>query len=432
MSVYYNENNQLCMGHFTLDDLADQYQTPLIVYDEQQVSDTIDNFHKGFHLGLSLDETSNSDCHYSISYASKAFSNIQMLKLVKDKGLNLDVVSMGELYLAIKAGFPSSRIHFHGNNKTEEEIRYALSLGIGHFVIDSFDEINRLEELVVESVDVMIRLNPGVAPATHEYIQTSQEDSKFGFSLKKGLAKQAIDQILKSKKLNFIGIHFHVGSQVEDASILLETAKIVLDWVNEEAIELDILNLGGGFSIQYTDEDQPFNIVEGISHLTKEIKNYCKTNGYKLPILGIEPGRSIVGPAAVTVYEVGTIKDIPGLTPYVSVDGGMSDHIRTALYGAEYKIQATRYDETRDGQLPMHVVGKLCESGDIIGKHKALPASLKVGDRIAVHSTGAYHYAMASNYNNMLKPAVIFVNDDTHRIIAKRQSLDQLLINEIV
>lgn len=430
MSTYYNENNELSIGNLSLNSLADKYDTPLIVYDEKDINNRIDQFHQGFQLGLGVKEEEATK-YYSISYASKAFSNIQMLKLVANKGLDLDVVSLGELYMAVQAGFPTERIHFHGNNKTNEEISYALNLGIGHFVIDSFDEINRLNELVSDPVDVMIRLNPGIAPQTHEFIQTSQEDSKFGFSLNKELAEEAINHINESEYLKFIGIHFHVGSQVKDSSILQKTAKIVLKWAQEKAITLKFLNVGGGFSIQYTEEDQPFEINEGISRLAKDIKKFCEENKIRLPKIGIEPGRSLIGGSAVTIYEVGTIKHIPDLNSYVSVDGGMSDHIRTALYGAEYTIITLSRDDNDNSTVPMHVVGKLCESGDIIGKYKPLPKSLKIGDRIAVLSTGAYHYSMASNYNNMLKPAVVFVNEEEHRLVVKRQTLDQLLINEV-
>ncbi len=429
MSTYYNENNELSIGNLTLTSLADHYGTPLIVYDEIDIKNRIDQFHTGFQTGLGVKEETSQ--HYSISYASKAFSSIQILKLVADKRLDLDVVSLGELYMAVQSGFPAERIHFHGNNKTNEELSYALKLGIGHFVIDSFDEIKRLNDLATQSVDVMIRLNPGIAPQTHEYIQTSQEDSKFGFSLNKGLAKESIARINESEHLNFIGIHFHVGSQVKDSSILQKTAKIVLKWAKEQDINLEFLNVGGGFSIQYTDEDQPFDIIKGITELSKDIKTYCEEIQIDLPKIGIEPGRSLIGSSAVTLYEIGTIKEIPGLNSYVSIDGGMSDHIRTALYGAEYTVKPLKRDANEDDVVPMHIVGKLCESGDIIGKDKPLPKSIKVGDRLAVLSTGAYHYSMASNYNNMLKPAVVFVNGDQHRLVVKRQTLDQLLLNEV-
>lgn len=431
MPVFYNENQALMMEDLVLDDLAKQYGTPLIVYNEQLMKRRINDFHLGFQEGLKIKGEDVLKDHYSISYASKAFSNIQMLKLAAKHDLDLDVVSLGELYMAHQAGFPSERIHFHGNNKTEEEIKYALELGIGYFVIDSFDEIKRLDRLAKSKVDVMIRLNPGVTANTHQFIQTSQEDSKFGFSLNKGLAEEAIIRIQQSTHLKFIGIHFHLGSQIKNPELLQSTAKYILKWSAEKQIDLNHLNVGGGFNIRYVENDEPFQVREGIRELSSSIKKVCQDLKINIPIIGIEPGRSLIGDLAVTIYEVGTIKNIPNLKPYVSVDGGMSDHIRTALYGAEYTILPIIKDLNAE-YVPMHIVGKLCESGDIIGKNKRLPKNLKVNDKIAVLSTGAYHYSMASNYNQMLKPAVIFVEGKKHRLVARRQRLDQLLANEIV
>lgn len=321
-----------------------------------------------------------------------------MLKLAAKHDLDLDVVSLGKLYMAHQAGFPSERIHFHGNNKTEEEIKYALELGIGYFVVDSFDEIKRLDRLAKSKVDVMIRLNPGVTANTHQFIQTSQEDSKFGFSLNKGLAEEAIIRIQQSTHLKFIGIHFHLGSQIKNPELLQKTANYILKWSAEKQIALNHLNVGGGFNIRYVENDERFQVREGIRELSSSIKKVCQDLKINIPIIGIEPGRSLIGDLAVTIYEVGTIKNIPDLTPYVSVDGGMSDHIRTALYGAEYTILPIMKDLNSE-YVPMYIVGKLCESGDIIGKNKHLPKNLKVNDKIAVLSTGAYHYSMASNYN---------------------------------
>src|SRR5699024_4162803 len=285
---------------------------------------------------------------------------------------------------------------FHGNNKTEEEIKYALELGIGYFVVDSFDEIKRLDRLAKSKVDVMIRLNPSVTANTHQFIQTSQEDSKFGFSLNKGLAEEAIIRIQQSTHLKFIGIHFHLGSQIKNPELLQNTAKYILKWSVEKQISLNHLNVGGGFNIRYVENDEPFQVREGIRELSSSIKKVCQDLKINIPIIGIEPGRSLIGDLAVTIYEVGTIKNIPDLTPYVSVDGGMSDHIRTALYGAEYTILPIMKDLNSE-YVPMHIVGKLCESRYIIGKNKHLPKNLKVNDKIAVLSTGAYHYSMAYN-----------------------------------
>ena len=431
MSLYYNDDQKLSMGQLSLDSLADHYQTPLIVYDQEEIEATIHKYQEGFRQGLDLSDQAKADDFYSISYASKAFSNVYLLRLMADWGLDLDVVSYGELYLALKAGFPADRIHFHGNNKSLEEIKFALQAGIGHFVADSFEEIDRINDLAQDEVDVMVRLNPGIAVQTHAYIQTGQEDSKFGFSLREGLAKQAIDKVIACPKLNFIGLHFHLGSQVQDPSVMLETAQLVLDWAHDQEIPVQFLNMGGGFSIQYQEEDVAFDVQPGIAKLAGAIMDYCQEKDYQLPKLGIEPGRSLVGHTAVTLYEVGTIKQVPGYPSYVSIDGGMSDHIRTALYGAEYTILPTTKAPSNSSWKPKQVVGKLCESGDIIGKNKPLPQSLQVGDRLAVLATGAYHYSMSSNYNLMLKPAVVFVKGKDHKLVTKRQGIDQVLQNEV-
>ncbi|MBI5975446.1 diaminopimelate decarboxylase [Staphylococcus canis] len=420
MTVEYNQYGELTMDGTNLKVLAQSFGTPTIVYDEKQIRNQMRRYHDTFQ---------KSNVPYELSYASKAFTCIQMVKLAEEENFELDVVSMGELYTAIEAGFDPTRIHFHGNNKTKEEIQYALDNNIGYFVIDALDEIEMIDEYASSKVDVLLRVNPGVEAHTHEFIQTGQEKSKFGLSIKHGLADKAITQIKETKHLNLKGIHFHIGSQIEDTTGMIETAKIVLNWLKEENIEIELLNLGGGFSVQYTEKDTAFNIETGIPEIVENIKKQCEALDYPLPKLSIEPGRSIVAEAGVTLYEVGTIKDIPDVNKYVSVDGGMSDHIRTALYGAEYKAMLVNRDDVADETVT--VAGKLCESGDIIIHEAKLPSSVKRGDYLAVLSTGAYHYSMASNYNQMQKPAVFFISDGKAREVIKRQSLRQLIINDV-
>ncbi|MCG3398592.1 diaminopimelate decarboxylase [Staphylococcus massiliensis] len=419
MVVNYNKRGELAMGGTSLRTLAQSFGTPTIVYDEDQIREQMRRYHKAFQ---------ESGLNYSISYASKAFTCIQMVKLVQEENLELDVVSEGELYTALEAGFDPKHIHFHGNNKTKHEIRYALEQGIGYFVVDALDEIALIDRYASEQVDVLIRVNPGVEAHTHEFIRTGQEDSKFGLSLAKGLAKEAVDQINASKKLNLKGIHFHIGSQIEETDGMIETAEIVLNWLKENDIKVDILNLGGGFSIRYVDGDTSFPIESGIKKITDSLKSVSDSIGYPLPEIAIEPGRSIVGEAGVTLYEVGTIKEIPEVNKYVSIDGGMSDHIRTALYDAKYDVKLVNRDDEADETVT--VAGKLCESGDIIAKDVKLPSSVARGDYLAVLSTGAYHYSMASNYNQMQKPSVFFLKDGKAREVIKRQSLRQLIIND--
>lgn len=420
MTVSYNQNGELTLGGTSLKTLAQSFGTPTIVYDEAQIRQQMRCYHSAFQ---------QNDIGYVLSYASKAFTCLQMVKLAAEEDFELDVVSEGELYTALEAGFDPQRIHFHGNNKTKHEIRYALESGIGYFVVDALDEIDLIEQYATKPVDVLLRVNPGVEAHTHEFIQTGQEKSKFGLSLKHGLALEAVEKIRNTNNIVLKGIHFHIGSQIEETTGMIETAKMVLNWLDEYAITIDLLNLGGGFSAQYVEGDQSFDIEAGITEIVQAIKAECQQLKYPIPTLSIEPGRSIVAEAGVTLYEVGTIKDIPGVNKYVSIDGGMSDHIRTALYDAKYQALLINRNETPDETVT--IAGKLCESGDIIIHEAKLPSSVKRGDYLAILATGAYHYSMASNYNQMQKPSVFFVKDGKAREVVKRQSLRQLIINDV-
>lgn len=419
MVVKYNEYGELTMGGTSLKTVAQSFGTPTIVYDEDQIRNQMRRYHSAFE---------KSGLKYNISYASKAFTCIQMVKLVQEEDLQLDVVSEGELYTALEAGFDANRIHFHGNNKTKREIQYALENNIGYFVIDALEEIDLIDKYASDEVNIVLRVNPGVEAHTHEFIQTGQEDSKFGLSIKHGLALEAINKVKASKHLQLKGVHFHVGSQIEGTEAMIETAKLVLHWLSENEIKVELLNLGGGFGIKYVEGDESFPIEEGIAEIADAIKETAHSLNYEVPEIGIEPGRSIVGEAGITLYEVGTIKEIPEVNKYVSVDGGMSDHIRTALYDAKYQALLVNRNEEADDTVT--IAGKLCESGDIIIKKAKLPSSIKRGDYLVILSTGAYHYSMASNYNQMQKPSVFFLKDGKAREVIKRQSLRQLIIND--
>lgn len=419
MVVKYNEYGELTMGGTSLKTVAQSFGTPTIVYDEDQIRNQMRRYHSAFE---------KSGLKYNISYASKAFTCIQMVKLVQEEDLQLDVVSEGELYTALEAGFDANRIHFHGNNKTKREIQYALENNIGYFVIDALEEIDLIDKYASDEVNIVLRVNPGVEAHTHEFIQTGQEDSKFGLSIKHGLALEAINKVKASKHLQLKGVHFHVGSQIEGTEAMIETAKLVLHWLSENEIKVELLNLGGGFGIKYVEGDESFPIEEGIAEIADAIKETAHSLNYEVPEIGIEPGRSIVGEAGITLYEVGTIKEIPEVNKYVSVDGGMSDHIRTALYDAKYQALLVNRNEEADDTVT--IAGKLCVSGDIIIKKAKLPSSIKRGDYLAILSTGAYHYSMASNYNQMQKPSVFFLKDGKAREVIKRQSLRQLIIND--
>ncbi len=420
MTVSYNKSGELTLAGTSLKTLAQSFGTPTIVYDEAQIRNQMRRYHSAFQ---------QNDIGYVLSYASKAFTCIQMVKLAQSEDFDLDVVSEGELYTALEAGFDPKRIHFHGNNKTKQEVRYAIESGIGYFVVDALDEIDLIERYATDTVEVLVRVNPGVEAHTHEFIQTGQEKSKFGLSLKHGLALQAIKKIQASQQLHFKGIHFHIGSQIEETTGMIETAKMVLHWLKENDISVELLNLGGGFSVKYVESDRPFNIEEGITEIVQAIKATCHQLDYPIPTLSIEPGRSIVAEAGVTLYEVGSIKEIPNVNKYVSIDGGMSDHIRTALYDAQYQVLLVNRQEEADETVTL--AGKLCESGDILIHEANLPSSVKRGDYLAVLTTGAYHYSMTSNYNQIQKPSVFFVKDGKAREVIKCQSLRQLIINDV-
>ncbi len=420
MTVKYNDQGVLTMGNISLKTIAASYGTPTIVYDEEQIRSQCRRFHEAF---------SNSGLKYNISYASKAFSSIQLFKLMAEENMGLDVVSEGELFTALASDFDPSKIHFHGNNKTNDEIEYAIESGVEYFVIDSLDEITRINRIASKPIKAVLRVNPGVEAHTHEFIQTGQEDSKFGLSIIHGTALEGVRALQASDKIDFKGIHFHIGSQIFEADGTINTIQIVFEWLKENNIDIEILNLGGGFSIKYTNEDKSYPIEESIKRITDAIKENSEKYSMDIPEISIEPGRSIIGEAGVTLYRVGTIKEIPNVNTYVSIDGGMSDHIRTALYNAKY--EALLVDRQEDDLQEVTIAGKLCESGDLIGKDMKLPKSTKIGDYIAVLSTGAYHYSMSSNYNQMPKPAVLFVRDGKAREVIKRQTLKQLILNDV-
>lgn len=417
---YCYKNQELTLHGIKLTEIAREYGTPLFVYDEELIRTQCQRFHYALK---------KSGLEYTISYASKAFSSIQLFNLMEEENMGLDVVSEGELYTAIASNVNPDCIHFHGNNKTDGEISYAMASGVDYFVIDSLSEIERLNELATKKIKAVLRINPGVEAHTHEFIQTGQEDSKFGLSLSKGLALKGIKKIEEASNIEFLGVHFHIGSQIFESTGTVATIKLVVKWLSENKIKAKVLNIGGGFSIKYTSEDVSYPIEAGIETIATALRQACQKYDYPLPEISLEPGRSIVGEAGITLYEVGTIKDIPDTNYYVSINGGMSDHIRTALYGATYDILLVNRQEKSDKK--MTVVGKLCESGDVIRRDIELPSSLTRGDLLAVLSTGAYHYSMSSNYNQMLKPAVVFVSKKGVREVVRRQSLEQLLMNDI-
>lgn len=420
-----NQINQA--GHLTIGGvdslkLAKEYGTPLVVYDVSQIRNQIRAFKKVFE---------EEQVNYAVSYASKAFASIAMYQVANEEGAYTDVVSAGELYTAMKANFPMERISFHGNNKSKEELEMGFKNHVGKIIIDNFYEIDLLRQVLEEQdskINVMLRITPGISAHTHEYDQTGQVDSKFGFDLKSGQADKALQEVLKNKRMHMLGIHAHIGSQIFELNgFEMAAAKLVdvaASWKEKYDYTAQIINVGGGFGIKYVQEDHPLKPEEFVKAIVKAIKDEATKHNFPIPEIDIEPGRSIVGPAGYNLYKVGSMKEIPGLVPYVAVDGGMGDNIRPALYQAKYETVLAN-DPQRRASQEFHVAGKYCESGDILADAK-LP-SLKAGDILAMLDTGAYGYSMASNYNRNPRPAVVFVENGKEQLVIKRESLEDLI-----
>jgi diaminopimelate decarboxylase len=369
-----------------------------------------------------------------VYYAGKSFLSVAIAKWAAEEGLHLDVCSGGELAVALRAGFPAARLGFHGNNKSVAELERAVAAGVGRIIVDSHDEIERLAAIAAGRgvrQRVMVRVTAGVEAHTHEFIATAHEDQKFGFSLAGGAAAEAVARILKHREhLELIGLHSHIGSQIFDTAGFEVAAHRLTEALaairREHGLELPELDLGGGLGIAYTEADDPAPVAETARRLKEIVARECDAAGLAHPRLSVEPGRAVSGPPGITLYEVGTVKPLPGLRTYVSVDGGMSDNIRTALYDAEYTVRLVNRESTAEPMLS-RVVGKHCESGDIVVRDAWLPADTAPGDLLAVAATGAYCRSMASNYNHVLKPPVIAVRDGAARVIVRRETEDDLL-----
>jgi diaminopimelate decarboxylase len=415
----------LTIGDVDVRDLAEEFGTPVFVTDEADVRSRCREYMDAFSEG--------------VFYAAKAFCSRAVLRWVSQEGLGVDVCTGGELEVALSAGVPPEMITMHGNNKLLPEIARAVEAGVGHIVADSFEEIARLAYVAAEhqtSIRVLVRVTTGVEAHTHEFMATAHDDQKFGFSLGKGggevggAADEAVRRVLACPDLEFAGLHSHIGSQIFDTAGFEVAAHRVLELANriqtEHGVAIAELDLGGGFGIAYTPEDDAPDVQSLAKSLRSIVTRQCAEAGIPEPRLTIEPGRGIVGSSTVTLYEVGTIKDVDGLRTYVSVDGGMSDNIRTALYDAAYTCVLA----SRSSQAPpmlSRVVGRHCESGDIVVRHCYLPSDLATGDLLAVAGTGAYCWSLASNYNHLPRPGVVAVREGAAREIVRRESLDDLL-----
>lgn len=412
----------LAIGGVDTVELAKEYGTPAFIYDIALFRERARGFVETFK---------KENVKAQVAYASKAFSAVAIYQVAQQEGLSVDVVSGGELFTALKAGFPTEKIHFHGNNKSVEELTYALDSKIGCIVIDNFYEIELLKQLTRErqqKMAVLIRVTPGVEAHTHDFITTGQADSKFGFDLSNGQADEAFKALYEDEYLQLKGMHCHIGSQIFETEAFSLAAKKVVDkmaeWKQQYAFEATVLNLGGGFGIRYTAEDAPLEPAVYVDDMIKAVKKEAEAFGIELPEIWIEPGRSLVGDAGTTLYTVGSHKTVPDVREYIAVDGGMSDNIRPALYEAKYE-GAIANNMNAALTTDYTVAGKLCESGDKIIEDIKLP-EVQTGDILATFCTGAYGYSMASNYNRVGRPAVVFVENGNHQLAVKRESYEDM------
>ncbi|MFT4081835.1 MAG: diaminopimelate decarboxylase [Nocardioides sp.] len=432
----HKSDGELVIGRIAIPELVANVNTPAYVLDEDDFRARARAFRRAF-------ADPDADGHrWDVYYAGKAFLCTAVARWIGEEGLCLDVCSNGELSVALRAGLDPARIGYHGNNKTAIELRRAVAAGVGRIVVDSFDEIDRVTEIAADpglgEVRVMVRVTAGVEAHTHEYIATAHEDQKFGFSISSGDAFEAVRRLLASSGVTLLGLHSHIGSQIFDSAGFEVAARRVLalqaQVSTELGVELPELDLGGGFGIAYTTQDDPSDPAQLATELGKIVAHECRDLEIAEPRLSIEPGRAIVGPAMCTVYTVGTVKQVAldggRRRTYVSVDGGMSDNIRTALYDADYSCTLANRASTAEPVLA-RVVGKHCEAGDIVVKDEFLPGDIRPGDLVAVPGTGAYCRSMASNYNHALRPPVVVVRDGESRVVVRRETEDDLLATDV-
>ncbi len=420
--------NLTISGHDAIK-IAEKYETPLYIMDVDYIRNNCRKF-------VRIMEEYCQD-NALVCYASKAFCCREIYNVIKEENLGIDTVSLGEMFTAISAGFPSEKIYLHGNNKTKKELCYAVENKIGTIVVDNFVELKNLNEIAKEKnsiVNILLRVKPGVDAHVHEYVKTGKEDSKFGFAIKNDEALKAIEEIkTKYKNLNFKGLHYHIGSQIFKIEPFVLAAEKIMDFVkkikNNLNVEVYELNIGGGFGVQYVEDDEILDLDECIKSVVKAIKTKCEQFGLKMPFLVIEPGRAIVAQAGITLYTVGARKENSNGKIYISVDGGMTDNPRYILYKSIYDaVVANKASEKKIENVS--IAGKCCESGDLIGENVPLQPA-KAGDVLAVFGTGAYNYSMLSNYNRNLNPAVLFIEGEVCKIVVKRQTLEDLTRNDV-
>ena len=421
------ENGELNISGVGVNELKAQYGTPLYVYDENMLVKQCRTFINNFK---------SSKFNTEVLYASKAFSCLEVLRIASREGLGVDVVSLGEIHTAYKAGYNMKKAYFHGNNKTREELQYALEVGVGTIVIDNDYEYEMINEIVRESgnrVDVLLRINTGIDAHTHEYIKTAKDDSKFGYSVYDETIYELIADINNQSNLNFVGFHSHIGSQIFEKTSFFEAVKVVMEFTKKVqerlGLTISVLNLGGGFGVYYTEEDKPFELAEFLREYIEVVERESDNFGLDLTKVVIEPGRSLTCNAGSTLYSVGGVKKTFAGREYVFVDGGMADNPRYALYKAKYEAMlANKMNQEADTTYT--VAGKCCESGDMLVMDAKLPKA-EQGDLLLVSSTGAYNYSMSSNYNRLPKLPVVFVKNGSSRLVVKGETLEDLIRQDI-
>lgn len=423
-----NEQGHLTVGGMDTVELAKEYGTPLYIMDEGLIREHCRSFKE------SMDKYYGG--HGLVCYASKAFCCKAMCRIMLEEGLGLDVVSEGELYTALSVGFPAEKLCFHGNNKTDHELSYALENGVGRIIVDNIYELerlNRLAEKTGRTANIMYRIKPGIDAHTHNFIMTGQIDSKFGFALETGEAYEAVKKAIECSHINLVGLHCHIGSQIFDIDPFVKAAEVMLTFIakikDELGFEVKELNLGGGFGIRYTEEDAPVAYDRYMEKVSEKVKEVCAEKNVKLPFILIEPGRSIAAPAGITLYTVGGRKEIPNIRTYVSIDGGMGDNPRYALYQSKYDVEVANKANLPKTET-VTVAGKCCETGDLIGEGMPIQP-VEPGDILAVLATGAYNYSMSSNYNRIPKPPVVMIRDGKSRVVVKRETFEDIVRNDI-
>lgn len=424
-----NNKNYLEIGGCDVVELAKEYDTPLYIMDENAILSNCNKFISSINKFY--------DGYGMVLYASKAFSCRYMCNLIKNNNMGLDVVSGGELFTALSVGFPAEKIYFHGNNKTKDELYYAINNNIGTIVVDNIYELESINSIAGElnkTVSVFFRIKPGIDAHTHEFISTGQIDSKFGVALETGEAMDIIETAISLPNVKVAGVHCHIGSQMFDINPFVLAAEVMVNFIADVkeklGITLEKLNLGGGFGIKYVEKDDPVDLSQYMEAVSGVVHETCSKRNINVPYILIEPGRSVVASAGITVYTVGAIKEIPGIRKYVSVDGGMCDNPRYILYQADYEaVIANKAGEPKSDIVT--IAGKCCESGDILLKDKPLQ-NAEAGDYLAVLATGAYNYSMSSNYNRIPKPPVVVVSNGNHKCIVKRETYDDVIRNDLL